>query len=260
MEIGIPAGFARPREIVGLHRDDRYMNNCIGWNLEVAGAWWHGAVVIGGPGMVMKFQHSIVRSRDGKCKPIKFDETDVSSEWPTESESLPLLLDDSWLGNLPLERKGPRNLKTNSRVASVFYCQNPGYNKMKDELHKSILFNAMRDLNRNEDDNKSIASLKMTIMLCEDNGETRTTIAAWTNSRGNYKNVVGRGLKREERRGEEPSCEAVLECCGAAFGSHHEPDASDFFPGTAWLTRWATADGNDDIMGTTIILWKRDSN
>ena len=42
--------------------------------------------------------------RDGKCsKPIKFDEIDVGSEWPTELEASAPVLDDSWLDNLPLE-------------------------------------------------------------------------------------------------------------------------------------------------------------
>lgn len=46
---------------------------------------------------------AIFRSRDSKCKPINFDEIDVTSEWPTESESSTPLFDDSWLDNLPLE-------------------------------------------------------------------------------------------------------------------------------------------------------------
>lgn len=46
---------------------------------------------------------AIYRSRDGKSKPIIYDEVDVSLEWPSESESLAPLLDDSWLDNLPLE-------------------------------------------------------------------------------------------------------------------------------------------------------------
>eukprot|EP00261_Vitis_vinifera_P032873 XP_019074116.1 PREDICTED: uncharacterized protein LOC100247282 isoform X3 [Vitis vinifera] len=49
---------------------------------------------------------AIIQSRDGKCKPIIFDEIDVGSEWPTEMESPSPLLDDSWLDNLPLECKG----------------------------------------------------------------------------------------------------------------------------------------------------------
>ncbi|CAL5437127.1 unnamed protein product [Camellia sinensis] len=49
---------------------------------------------------------AIVRSRDGKCKSIIYDEIDVSTEWPTESESSPPLLDDSWLENLPLDCRG----------------------------------------------------------------------------------------------------------------------------------------------------------
>ncbi|XP_077235488.1 uncharacterized protein LOC143877364 isoform X2 [Tasmannia lanceolata] len=49
---------------------------------------------------------AIIHSRDGKCRPVIYDEIDVSSEWPTESESSSLLLDDSWLENLPFERRG----------------------------------------------------------------------------------------------------------------------------------------------------------
>lgn len=49
---------------------------------------------------------AIVQSRDGKSKPIIFDEIDVSSEWPTELESSSALLDDSWLENLPLDCRG----------------------------------------------------------------------------------------------------------------------------------------------------------
>ncbi|KAL6280132.1 hypothetical protein ACE6H2_017013 [Prunus campanulata] len=46
---------------------------------------------------------SIYQKRDGKCKPIVFDEIDVGSdEWPTELDSSAPLLDDSWLDNLPL--------------------------------------------------------------------------------------------------------------------------------------------------------------
>ncbi|KAK8607760.1 hypothetical protein V6N13_046367 [Hibiscus sabdariffa] len=46
---------------------------------------------------------TICESRDGKCKPIIFDDTDVSLEWPTELEPSVPLLDDSWLDNLPFE-------------------------------------------------------------------------------------------------------------------------------------------------------------
>lgn len=49
---------------------------------------------------------AISQNRDGRCKPVIFDEIDVSSEWPTESESSFLLLDDSWLDNLPFECRG----------------------------------------------------------------------------------------------------------------------------------------------------------
>ncbi|URE36536.1 transposon protein [Musa troglodytarum] len=45
----------------------------------------------------------ISQSRGAKCRPVTYDEIDVSSEWPTESESSSLLLDDSWLDNLPFE-------------------------------------------------------------------------------------------------------------------------------------------------------------
>ncbi|KAK1256761.1 hypothetical protein QJS04_geneDACA023979 [Acorus gramineus] len=46
---------------------------------------------------------AVSHNRDAQCKPIVFDEIDVSSEWPTESESSSPLLDDSWLDNLPFE-------------------------------------------------------------------------------------------------------------------------------------------------------------
>lgn len=37
------------------------------------------------------------KSRNGKYQPINFDEIDVSSEWPTESEASSPLLDDAVL-------------------------------------------------------------------------------------------------------------------------------------------------------------------
>lgn len=43
------------------------------------------------------------RCRDWKCKPVIFDDIDVGSEWPTESESSTPLMDDSWLDNIPFE-------------------------------------------------------------------------------------------------------------------------------------------------------------
>ncbi|XP_021901767.1 uncharacterized protein LOC110817506 [Carica papaya] len=49
---------------------------------------------------------AICKSRDRKCKPIFFDEIDVSSVWPTELEPSTPLWDDSWLDNLPLECRG----------------------------------------------------------------------------------------------------------------------------------------------------------
>ncbi|XP_057949057.1 uncharacterized protein LOC131144428 [Malania oleifera] len=46
---------------------------------------------------------AICQSIDVKCKPIIYDEIDVSSEWPSEFETSSPLLDDSWLDDLPLE-------------------------------------------------------------------------------------------------------------------------------------------------------------
>ncbi|XP_072958890.1 uncharacterized protein [Typha angustifolia] len=44
---------------------------------------------------------AISQNRAGNCRPVVYDEIDVSCEWPTESESSSLILDDSWLDNLP---------------------------------------------------------------------------------------------------------------------------------------------------------------
>lgn len=49
---------------------------------------------------------AVVRNRYGKAKPVIFDEIDVGSEWPTESECSSLPLDDSWLETLPVECRG----------------------------------------------------------------------------------------------------------------------------------------------------------
>lgn len=46
---------------------------------------------------------AINRKRNGICNPVIYSEIDASCEWPTETESLPLMLDDSWLDNLPSE-------------------------------------------------------------------------------------------------------------------------------------------------------------
>lgn len=43
------------------------------------------------------------QSRGGKCKPVIFDEVDVSSEWPSELDPSAPLLDDSWLGDVPFD-------------------------------------------------------------------------------------------------------------------------------------------------------------
>ncbi|KAI0514260.1 hypothetical protein KFK09_010295 [Dendrobium nobile] len=57
------------------------------------------------------FVHCNLRLQDigrnrGILKPVNYDEVDVSSEWPIESESSSLVLDDSWLYNLPPECRG----------------------------------------------------------------------------------------------------------------------------------------------------------
>ncbi|KAJ4952546.1 hypothetical protein NE237_029378 [Protea cynaroides] len=49
---------------------------------------------------------AITQNREWKFKPIIYDEIDVSAEWPTESESSSLLLDDSWLENLRYDSRG----------------------------------------------------------------------------------------------------------------------------------------------------------
>ncbi|KAK3036918.1 hypothetical protein RJ639_030883, partial [Escallonia herrerae] len=49
---------------------------------------------------------AIDRSREGKCKPIIFDEIDVSCEWPSESLSSSPHLDNSWLDYLSLDARG----------------------------------------------------------------------------------------------------------------------------------------------------------
>ena len=48
---------------------------------------------------------ALSQTRNGKSKPISFDEIDVSSDWPTELDPSAPLLDDSWLDNLPLENE-----------------------------------------------------------------------------------------------------------------------------------------------------------
>ncbi|KAK2977054.1 hypothetical protein RJ640_011665, partial [Escallonia rubra] len=48
---------------------------------------------------------AIDRSREGKCKPIIFDEIDVSCEWPSKSLSSSPLLDNSWLDYLSLDAR-----------------------------------------------------------------------------------------------------------------------------------------------------------
>ncbi|KAL5728128.1 hypothetical protein ACHQM5_001250 [Ranunculus cassubicifolius] len=49
---------------------------------------------------------AICQNMNGKCKPVIFDDIDIDSEWPTESDTSSLLLDDSWLNNLPFEHGG----------------------------------------------------------------------------------------------------------------------------------------------------------
>ncbi|KAJ0968509.1 hypothetical protein J5N97_025426 [Dioscorea zingiberensis] len=48
---------------------------------------------------------AVSQNIDKRNKPVNFDEVDVCSEWPTESESSSLMLDDTWLDNLPFECK-----------------------------------------------------------------------------------------------------------------------------------------------------------
>lgn len=49
--------------------------------------------------------------RDGRSRPVVFDEIDVGLEWPSEFEPSAPALDDSWLENLNLEvqNKNPNN-------------------------------------------------------------------------------------------------------------------------------------------------------
>ncbi|KAK7367813.1 hypothetical protein VNO80_09831 [Phaseolus coccineus] len=49
---------------------------------------------------------AIFQRREAKSGPIIFDEIDCSCEWPSELESLPPLMDDSWLDDLPLQCRG----------------------------------------------------------------------------------------------------------------------------------------------------------
>lgn len=49
---------------------------------------------------------AISQRREAKCRPIVYDEIDVSCEWPTEMEPSAPILDDSWLDDLPLECRG----------------------------------------------------------------------------------------------------------------------------------------------------------
>ncbi|XP_061357877.1 uncharacterized protein LOC133302144 [Gastrolobium bilobum] len=49
---------------------------------------------------------AIFQRRETKFRPIIYDEIDVSCEWPTEIESSPQLMDDSWLDDLPLQCGG----------------------------------------------------------------------------------------------------------------------------------------------------------
>lgn len=51
---------------------------------------------------------AITQNRVSNCKPVVFDEIDVSCKWPTECEPSNHLLDDSWLENFPFDfRSGP---------------------------------------------------------------------------------------------------------------------------------------------------------
>ncbi|KAG5070141.1 hypothetical protein JHK85_002518 [Glycine max] len=43
---------------------------------------------------------------EAKSEPINSDDIDCSCEWPSEIESLPPLMDDSWLDDFPLQCRG----------------------------------------------------------------------------------------------------------------------------------------------------------
>ncbi|KAJ1416038.1 Ribonuclease H-like superfamily [Sesbania bispinosa] len=49
---------------------------------------------------------AIFQRMEAKSRPIIYDEIDCSCEWPTEIESSPPLVDDSWLDDLPLQCRG----------------------------------------------------------------------------------------------------------------------------------------------------------
>ncbi|XP_027360421.1 uncharacterized protein LOC113868754 [Abrus precatorius] len=49
---------------------------------------------------------TISQRRKAKSGPIIYDEIDCSCEWPSEIESSPPLMDDSWLDDLPLQCRG----------------------------------------------------------------------------------------------------------------------------------------------------------
>lgn len=49
---------------------------------------------------------TIFQRREAKSEPINSDDIDCSCEWPSEIESLPPLMDDSWLDDFPLQCRG----------------------------------------------------------------------------------------------------------------------------------------------------------
>uniref|UniRef100_A0A1D1XGR9 DNA repair protein XRCC3 n=1 Tax=Anthurium amnicola TaxID=1678845 RepID=A0A1D1XGR9_9ARAE len=53
---------------------------------------------------------AISENKEGKCNPIIYDEIDVSSEWPTESDSASMSLDDSWLDDLSFGCRGSSSI------------------------------------------------------------------------------------------------------------------------------------------------------
>lgn len=59
---------------------------------------------------------SIHESWDRRCKPINFDEIDVSSDWPTELDPSAPLLIDSWSGGLLAECKVVPDFADNQRI------------------------------------------------------------------------------------------------------------------------------------------------
>ncbi|KAF8379292.1 hypothetical protein HHK36_028725 [Tetracentron sinense] len=72
---------------------------------------------------------ALSQNRHGKCKPVIYDEIDVSSEWPTESESSSLLLDDSCRLLLQIDRMFDSIIEEHFKVKARKERSNDGENK-----------------------------------------------------------------------------------------------------------------------------------